>query len=160
MSLNDSALERKWKNSGMTGCRSAPEFLLKIDVLGIKIEDDDLEYLINYAAHNLEFCDVMRGVIADTAIFDEQLRKLIFYIDYYMAMTRENQPDPMKFGRIKIFDKCELSSYRHFIHKSESLPFISMMNACADKVDILFEGRLEHVKHFKSWLEITRLCGK
>lgn len=143
-------LEKKWDSSGMTDCRSAPEFLLRFEVMHCPVDGDDLLFLAETAMSNPEFCRVMTELVKGASLFDKALTELEFYIDYYMAMTANSAPDPLEYGRVRLFDMFETGMLTHnFTDGSASRDFIT---ACVDKADRLFGGRLEHIKHFRCWL--------
>lgn len=145
-------LEKKWNGSGMTDCKSMPEFLFRLEVMHVQIDGDDLAFLSEFASmhNNAEFCRIMTDLVKNTALFDEALMELNFYIDYYMAMSAGMKPDPLKYGHIRLFDMFESGTLLHnFTNGSASMDFAA---ACADKADALFNGRLEHVGRFRLWL--------
>ena len=139
-------LERKWKESGMTCCRSASEFLLRLEIAKLEISEPDLEYLADCASRDCEFCKVMYDLAVDTNLFNKALSDLDFYIDYYMAMSSSEKPDPLKFGRIRLLDKYETGAIRRSLDDS----FLSFLQACADSADGIFEGKLEHASRFSA----------
>ena len=150
-------LERKWNDSGMTDCKSMPEFLLRLEVMHFNIDGDDLVFLSEFALNDIDFCRVMIDLVKSTTLFDKALMVLEFYIDYYMAMSAGAKPDPLKYGRIRLLNMYETGSIRRgFGNAVEYRDFIS---ACVDKADRLFGGKLEHVKNFKDWLA-ARTAGK
>ena len=150
-------LEKKWNDSGMTDCKSMPEFLLRLEVMHFNIDGDDLVFLSEFALNDIDFCRVMIDLVKSTTLFDKALMVLEFYIDYYMAMSAGAKPDPLKYGRIRLLNMYETGSIRRgFGNAVEYRDFIS---ACVDKADRLFGGKLEHVKNFKDWLA-ARTAGK
>ena len=150
-------LEKKWNDSGMTNCKSMPEFLLRLEVMHIQIDGDDLVFLSEFATSNVDFCHVMTDLVKSTTLFDKALMELEFYIDYYMAMSVDAKPDPLRYGRVRLLNMYETGSIRRgFGNAVEYRDFIS---ACVDKADRLFGGKLEHVKNFKDWLA-ARTAGK
>ena len=150
-------LERKWNDSGMTDCKSMPEFLLRLEVMHFNIDRDDLVFLSEFALNDIDFCRVMIDLVKSTTLFDKALMVLEFYIDYYMAMSAGAKPDPLKYGRIRLLNMYETGSIRRgFGNAVEYRDFIS---ACVDKADRLFGGKLEHIKNFKNWLA-ARTAGK
>lgn len=154
-------LEKKWNDSGMTDCKSMPEFLLRLEVMHVQIDGDDLVFLSESALSDADFCRVMTDLVKSTTLFDKALTELEFYIDYYMAMSTGAKPDPLKYGRVRLLSmyeaggiwcsftrgSCNVAEYRDFI------------NVCVDKADCLFGGKLEHIKNFKDWLA-ARTAGK
>lgn len=154
-------LEKKWNDSGMTDCKSMPEFLLRFEVMHVQIDGDDLVFLSEFASSDADFCRVMTDLVKSTALFDKALMELEFYIDYYMAMSTGVKPDPLKYGRVRLLDMYETGSIRcNLIHGSDNAAgYRDFIGVCADKADRLFDGRLEHVKNFKGWLA-ARVAGK
>ena len=145
-------LDKKWNDSGMTNCKSMPEFLLRFEVMHFHIDGDDLVFLSESALDDADFCHVMTDLVKSTALFDKALMELEFYIDYYIAMSADAKPDPLKYGHIRLFDMFETGVLTHnFADGSAGMNFIK---ACIDKVDSLFNGRLSHVKHFRQWLGV------
>ena len=147
-------LEKKWNDSGMTDCKSAPEFLLRLEIMHTQIDEDDLAFLAAAASDNPDFCRVMSDLVESSKLFDKALSKLEFYIDYYMAMSKGSAPDPLKFGRVQILDMYEsgrLGMWR------ENVMFRDFIKKCVDKVDCLFKGKLEYVRSFRDWMSARGL---
>ena len=152
MKASVEGLKKKWNDSGMTDCKSMPEFLLRLEVMHVQIDGDDLVFLSKFASGNADFCHVMADLVKSTMLFDKALMELEFYIDYYIAMSADAKPDPLKYGHIRLFDMFETGVLTHnFADGSAGMNFIK---ACIDKVDSLFNGRLSHVKHFRQWLGV------
>lgn len=154
-------LEKKWNDSGMTDCKSMPEFLLRLEIMHVQIDGDDLAFLSESASSNADFCRVMTDLVKSTTLFDKALMELEFYIDYYMAMSADAKPDPLKYGRVRMLNMYEAGSLRcNFTQGSGNVAeYRDFICACADKADRLFDGRLEHIKNFKGWLA-ARAAGK
>ena len=154
-------LEKKWNNSGMTDCKSMPEFLLRLEVMHIQIDGDDLVFLSESASFDADFCHVMTDLVKSTTLFDKALMELEFYIDYYMAMSADAKPDPLKYGRVRLLNMYEAGSIRCGFTRGSSnvAEYIDFISVCVDKVDHLFGGRLEHIKNFKDWFA-ARAAGK
>ena len=150
-------LEKKWNDSGMTDCKSMPEFLLRLEVMHIQIDGDDLVFLSEFATSNVDFCHVMTDLVKSTTLFDKALMELEFYIDYYMAMSAGAKPDPLKYGRVRLLNMYETGSIRH--GSGNVAEYRDFICACADKADHLFGGKLEHIKNFKDWFA-ARAAGK
>ena len=154
-------LEKKWNDSGMTDCKSMPEFLLRLEIMHVQIDGDDLAFLSESASSNADFCHVMTDLVKSTTLFDKALMELEFYIDYYMAMSADAKPDPLKYGRVRLLNMYEAGSLRcSFTHGSGNVAeYRDFISVCADKADHLFGGKLEHIKNFKGWLA-ARAAGK
>lgn len=140
-------LGRKWKESGLTDCKSAPEFLLRLEIAKLDVGEEDFDYLSDKASDDVEFCHVMHGLVEDTPTFDEALSKLVFYIDYYMAMTGGKTPDPLDFGRVKIIDRYESGVIGRRSGPS-AYEFRRFVLACAEKANKIFNGGLVHARRF------------
>lgn len=150
-------LEKKWNDSGMTNCKSMPEFLLRFEVMHFHIDGDDLVFLSEFALNDIDFCRVMTDLVKSTTLFDKALTELEFYIDYYMAMSAGAKPNPLKYGRVRLLSMYETGSIRRSSgNVAEYRDFICV---CADKADHLFGGKLEHIKNFKDWFA-ARAAGK
>lgn len=154
-------LEKKWNDSGMTDCKSMPEFLLRLEIMHVQIDGDDLVFLAESALSDTDFCRVMIDLVKSTTLFDKALMELEFYIDYYMAMSADAKPDPFKYGRVRLLNMYEAGSLqRSFTHGSSNVvEYKDFICVCADKADHLFDGKLEHIKNFKGWLA-ARAAGK
>lgn len=154
-------LEKKWNYSGMTDCKSMPEFLLRFEVMHFHIDGDDLVFLSESALDDVDFCCVMTDLVKSTALFDKALMELEFYIDYYMAMSAGAKPDPLKYGRVRLLNMYEAGNIRRSSIRGSgnAIEYRDFINVCADKADRLFGGRLEHIKNFKDWLA-ARTAGK
>lgn len=154
-------LEKKWNDSGMTDCKSMPEFLLRLEVMHVQIDGDDLVFLSGIASSDADFCRVMTDLVKSTTLFDKALMELEFYIDYYMAMSADAKPDPLKYGRVRLLNMYEAGSIRcSFIRGSGDVAeYRDFISVCADKADRLFGGKLEHIKNFRGWLA-ARAAGK
>ena len=150
-------LEKKWNDSGMTNCKSMPEFLLRFEVMHFHIDGDDLVFLFESALDDVDFCRVMTDLVKSTTLFDKALMELEFYIDYYMAMSADVKPDPLKYGRVRLLSMYETGSIRH--SSGNATEYRDFICVCADKADHLFGGKLEHIKNFKDWLA-ARTAGK
>ena len=150
-------LDKKWNDSGMTNCKSMPEFLLRFEVMHFHIDGDDLVFLSESALDDADFCRVMTDLVKSTALFDKALTELEFYIDYYMAMSAGAKPDPLKYGRVRLLNMYETGSIRH--SSSNVAEYRDFISACVDKADRLFGGKLEHIKNFKDWFAV-RAAGK
>lgn len=154
-------LEKRWNDSGMTDCKSMPEFLLRLEIMHVQIDGDDLAFLSEFASSDADFCRVMTDLVKSTTLFDKALMELEFYIDYYMAMSADAKPDPLKYGRVRLLNMYEAGSIRcSFTHGSGNVAeYRDFISVCADKADRLFGGKLEHIKNFKGWLA-ARAAGK
>ena len=155
-------LEKKWNDSGMTDCRSMPEFLLRFEVMHFQIDGDDLVFLAESALSDTDFCRVMIDLVKSTTLFDKALTELEFYIDYYMAMSADVKPDPLKYGRVRLLNMYETGGsirYSFTRGSGNAAEYRDFISVCADKADRLFGGKLEHVKNFKDWLA-ARTSGK
>lgn len=150
-------LEKKWNDSGMTNCKSMPEFLLRFEVMHFHIDGDDLVFLSESALDDADFCHVMTDLVKSTALFDKALMELEFYIDYYMAMSVGAKPDPLKYGRIRLLNMYETGGIRR--GSGNAVEYRDFISAYVDKADRLFGGKLEHIKNFKDWLA-ARTAGK
>lgn len=154
-------LEKKWNDSGMTDCKSMPEFLLRLEIMHVQIDGDDLVFLAESALSDTDFCRVMIDLVKSTTLFDKALMELEFYIDYYMAMSAGAKPDPLKYGRVRLLNMYEAGNIRRSSIRGSgnATEYRDFINVCADKADRLFGGRLEHIKNFKDWLA-ARTAGK
>lgn len=154
-------LEKKWNDSGMTDCKSMPEFLLRLEVMHVQIDGDDLVFLSESASSDADFCRVMTDLVKSTTLFDKALMELEFYIDYYMAMSADAKPDPLKYGRVRLLNMYEAGSIRcGFTRGSGSVAeYRDFISVCVDKADRLFGGKLEHIKNFRGWFA-ARAAGK
>ena len=150
-------LDKKWNDSGMTNCKSMPEFLLRFEVMHFHIDGDDLVFLSEFALSDIDFCRVMTDLVKGTTLFDKALMELEFYIDYYMAMSVGAKPDPLKYGRVRLLNMYEAGNIRH--GSGNATEYRDFINVCVDKADRLFGGKLEHIKNFKDWLA-ARPAGK
>lgn len=150
-------LEKKWNDSGMTNCKSMPEFLLRFEVMHFHIDGDDLVFLFESALDDADFCHAVTDLVKSTALFDKALMELEFYIDYYMAMSVGAKPDPLKYGRVRLLNMYETGGIRR--GSGNAVEYRDFISACVDKADRLFGGKLEHIKNFKDWLA-ARTAGK
>ena len=153
-------LDKKWNDSGMTNCKSMPEFLLRFEVMHFHIDGDDLVFLSESALDDADFCRVMTDLVKSTALFDKALMELEFYIDYSMAMSAGAKPDPLKYGRVRLFSMYEAGNIRRSSIRGSGnvVEYRDFISACVDKADRLFGGKLEHIKNFKDWL-VARTSG-
>lgn len=155
------ALNRRWKDSGLTGCGSAPEFLLRMDAAGVVPDADDMEYLLRVAGNSREFRPVMVELVSGTDVFDGILSDLTFYIDYYYKAMQGSSPDPMKYGRVRALDMIQGGRIFPYTTAWDGADTAyGLAAAYADKVDSLFGGRLEHAREFRKWLDAKRRSGK
>ena len=137
-------LDQKWKNSNMIKCGSLSEFILRLDVSSIKIDYFDFIYLSEYAAINFEFCQIMIQLIKTTKLLDNFLFKLNFYSDFYLAISENKNPDPLKFGRIEIIEL-----YQAGFFKIKNSIFEKYILVCINKINNFFENKLEHTFNLK-----------
>jgi hypothetical protein len=123
----------------MIKCGSLSEFILRLEISSIKMDYFDFIYLSEYAAINFEFCQVMIELIETTKLCDNFLFKLNFYSDFYLAISENKNPDPLKFGRIEIIELYQAG----FFGIKNSI-FKKYILVCVNKINNFFENKLKH----------------
>lgn len=144
-------LESKWKNSGMLDCTSMSEFLLRLEILQITIQEKDLIYLADIARNNSDLCNILAELAENTKIFDCILSNISFYNDYYLATMNSESPDPLKYGHINFLD-----IFLTFPSSNLNKDFLNFLSICLNKVDLFFDGKLESINYFKKYLNKNR----
>lgn len=152
----------KWEAAGLTACGSAQEFAIRSSVTGVKPKTgDDLVELARHAAVNPDLCRVLADLAQNTDVLDGAIGCVEYYVDYYVAYASGANPDPGEYGHIPLLDLYKFGSLTR-IAKGHGDPGSSdsrlfelrrFVEACSEKADALFEGRMKSVTSFSEWIK-------